>query len=135
MLVGEDVLLQIAGIQTPPEASERLAATALADRIRAGDRRMRDALRQVGEWLGIGVAGVVNLLNPQAVILGGYLGALLEWLEPPLRTALSEHVLAADWSPCEILASSLGEEAAVRGAAALALREVIADPVSIRARL
>jgi predicted NBD/HSP70 family sugar kinase len=135
MLVGEDVLLQIAGVEAPPDASERLAATELAARVRAGDRRMRDALGQVGEWLGIGLAGVVNLLNPEAVILGGYLGALLEWLEPPLRTALSEHVLAGDWSPCEILASSLGEHAAVRGAAALALREVIADPASIRAQV
>jgi predicted NBD/HSP70 family sugar kinase len=132
MLVGEDALLEIAGIEGPTEGSARLAATTLADRIRGGDTRTEDALRQIGEWLGLGLAGVVNVLNPEAIILGGYLGALVEWLEQPLTTALSERVLASNWAPCRILPSQIGEQAAVHGAAALPLREVISDPSSIR---
>jgi predicted NBD/HSP70 family sugar kinase len=130
MLVGEDALMAIAterGITAP---SGQTAARALAERIQQGDRRTLASVERIGQWLGIGLAGTVNLLDPEALVLGGCLGELAQWLERPLREGFTLGTLADD--SCEILASQLGHSAAVRGAAALALREVIADPVSIR---
>jgi predicted NBD/HSP70 family sugar kinase len=130
MLVGEDALMAIAVERGLTATSGRMATRALAGRIRQGDRRTLAAVERIGQWLGIGLAGTVNLLDPEALVLGGCLGELAQWLERPLREAFKVGTLADD--SCEILASQLGHSAAVRGAAALALREVIADPVSIR---
>jgi predicted NBD/HSP70 family sugar kinase len=132
MLVGEDALMAIAADHDLPCATAPIAARALAARIRHGDADTAAAVERMGRWLGIGLADMVNLLDPEAVVLGGCLGVLAEWLQPPLREALSSGALATDCAPCRIVPSRLGEVAAVHGAAALALREVIADPTSIR---
>jgi predicted NBD/HSP70 family sugar kinase len=133
MLVGEDALLAIAAESGVAAPSARMAAQVVAERIRHGDRQTLASVERIGRWLGIGLAGTVNVLDPEALVLGGCLGELAQWLERPLREAFAVGTLADD--SCEILASGLGDSAAVRGAAALALREVIADPVSIRALL
>jgi predicted NBD/HSP70 family sugar kinase len=130
MLVGEDALMAIAVERGLTATSGRMATRALAGRIRQGDCQTLAAVERIGQWLGIGLAGTVNLLDPEALVLGGCLGELAQWLGRPLREAFKVGTLADD--SCEILASQLGHSAAVRGAAALALREVIADPVSIR---
>jgi len=135
MLVGEDALMAIAAEHGLPSATAPIAARAIAARIREGDAETAAAIERMGGWLGIGLADMVNLLDPEAVVLGGCLGVLAEWLQPPLREALSSGALATGCAPCRIVPSRLGDAAAVRGAAALALREVIADPTSIRALL
>jgi predicted NBD/HSP70 family sugar kinase len=129
MLVGEDALMAVAAEHGIEADSGRTAASALGERIRAGDVRTLASVERIGQWLGIGLAGTVNVLDPEALVLGGCLGELAPWLERPLRDAFAVGTLA---DACEILASTLGDSAAVRGAAALPLRDVIADPVSIR---
>lgn len=132
MLVGEDALMAIAADHGLPSATAPIAAAALAARIREGDSDTTAAIERMGGWLGIGLADMVNLLDPEAVVLGGCLGVLAEWLQPPLREQLSSRALATGCATCRIVPSQLGDAAAVRGAAALAIREVIADPISIR---
>lgn len=82
----------------------------------------------MGTWLGIGLASVANVLNTGAVVLGGYFQPLAEWLAGPVQRELSTRVLSARWSPVVVVGSALGSEAAVRGAAALTLHEVLEDP-------
>jgi predicted NBD/HSP70 family sugar kinase len=130
MLVGEDALLAIAAEHAMPARSAREAARLLARHNREGDERTLGSVQRLGHWLGIGLAGAVNVLDPEALVLGGCLGELAPWLEQPLQQAFAVGTLADD--ACEILASRLGDAAAVRGAAALALRNVIDDPVSIK---
>ena len=78
--------------------------------------------------LGVGVASAVNLLDVDAVVLAGCLGPLSPWLEDEVRLALRDRVLSAAVSRCELRASVLGEGAAVRGAAALILRDALVAP-------
>jgi predicted NBD/HSP70 family sugar kinase len=102
--------------------------TDLAARASEGDEQALRALADAGRWLGIGVASAANLLNPRGVVVGGYFATLAEWLLPGLREELDARVLAAEWDPPRVVISALGAEAAVRGAAGLALRRVFADP-------
>lgn len=102
--------------------------TDLAARATAGDERVLEALADAGRWLGIGVASAANLLNPRGVVVGGYFATLATWLVPGLQEELEARVLAAEWEPPRVLISALGAEAGVRGASALALRRVFADP-------
>jgi predicted NBD/HSP70 family sugar kinase len=102
--------------------------TDLAARATEGDEQALRALADAGRWLGIGLASAANLLNPRGVVVGGYFATLAQWLLPGLREELDARVLAAEWDPPRVVISALGAEAAVRGAAALALRRVFADP-------
>ena len=102
----------------------------LAGRARMGDQQALGALRDAGRWLGIGIASAANLLNFQAVVLGGFFAQLATWLAAPIARELETHVLASQWAVPRLLPSTLGPEAAVRGAAAQSLRRVLADPAS-----
>ena len=77
------------------------------------------------------VASAANLLNPDGVVVGGYLARLGEWLVPGLEAELAARVLSSEWDVPRVVTSALGAEAAVRGAAALALRRVLEDPAVV----
>jgi predicted NBD/HSP70 family sugar kinase len=131
-VVGLEALLESAGLD-PDSASTTTGSgepvAALAARARAGDEQALSALRESGRWLGIAIASAANLLNFQAVVLGGFFGQLSTWLTAPIERELEVHVLASNWAIPRVLPSTLGPEAAVRGAAAQSLRRVLADPV------
>jgi predicted NBD/HSP70 family sugar kinase len=104
---------------------------ALAARAESGDERALEALAEAGRWLGVGVASAANLLNPSGIVIGGYFATLASWLAPGLEQGLCERVLSAEWDVPIVVRSELGGEAAVRGAAAAALRRVFADPALV----
>jgi predicted NBD/HSP70 family sugar kinase len=108
------------------DVERRLAG--IVQRAEAGDARTLSALQDVGSWLGIGGAVLVNILNPDVLVLGGYFAVLGPWLEEPLERALRERVIAPDGGGCRVVRSELGFAAAVRGGAQIALDQVFADP-------
>jgi predicted NBD/HSP70 family sugar kinase len=132
-VAGLEALLEMAGMD-PNEATTTTGSgepvAALASRARAGDDKALAALREGGRWLGIAIASASNLLNFQAVVLGGFFGQLSTWLAAPIARELEVHVLASEWAVPRLLPSTLGPEAAVRGAAAQSLRRVLADPAA-----
>jgi predicted NBD/HSP70 family sugar kinase len=133
-VAGLEALLEMAGLD-PGDAATTAGSgepvATLAARARAGDEQALEALREGGRWLGVGIASAANLLNFQAVVLGGFFGQLSTWLAAPIARELEAHVLASDWAIPRVLPSTLGPEAAVRGAAAQSLRRVLADPGSV----
>jgi predicted NBD/HSP70 family sugar kinase len=135
-LAGLEPLLESAGLD-PAGASTTAGSgepvSALATRARMGDQQALEALVDAGHWLGIGIASAANLLNFQAVVLGGFFAQLATWLAAPIARELETHVLASEWGVPRLLPSTLGPEAAVRGAAALSLRRVLTDPASAEA--
>ena len=118
-------LLHAAGLERSADVA------ALAERADAGDERTLAALADAGHWLGVGVASAANLLNPHGVVVGGYFATLAPWLLPGLEEELAARVLAAEWDAPRVVISELGAGAAVRGAAALALRRVYTDPAVV----
>ena len=78
--------------------------------------------------LGIVVAGVLNLLNPGAVILGGSLARAGDRLVRPLREAVATRTLVASAAVPDIRTSELGERAVALGAATHVLLAALADP-------
>ncbi|HET6938460.1 MAG TPA: ROK family transcriptional regulator [Nocardioides sp.] len=105
---------------------ERLAE--LNRRADLGDTRTLGALAQVGGWVGVGCAVLVNALNPAAIVLSGYFAAVGEHMREAIETRLRADVLAPDAGGTRIELSTLGFTASVRGGAALALETVFADP-------
>jgi predicted NBD/HSP70 family sugar kinase len=86
------------------------------------------ALDDAGRSLGIALASTFNLFDARAVVLGGCFGPLAPWLAGAVRRTLVERSLAARSGSFVVLPSAFGDEAAVRGAAALSLHRVLDAP-------
>jgi predicted NBD/HSP70 family sugar kinase len=127
-LVGLEALLESAGLERAETAGSGEPVSALAARARGGDEAALRALRDGGRWLGLAIASATNLLNFQAVVLGGFFAQLSTFLASPIARELEVHVLASNWAVPRLLPSTLGPEAAVRGAAALSLQRLLSDP-------
>ncbi|OII60470.1 transcriptional regulator [Streptomyces sp. CC53] len=129
---GQAALLRGAGLDA--DAGARGVAE-LERRAGAGDTRALAALERAGRMLGLVLSGAVNLLDPEAVVLGGVFRGLMPWLGRAADEELSRRVVSGLWSAGggRLRASSPSGDAA-RGAAALVVRDVIADPVQYAER-
>jgi glucokinase-like ROK family protein len=90
---------------------------------RGGDPGCRRVIADAGHHIGQAVAMLCNLLNPARIIVGGDLSAAEELLLDPLRGALRRYAIPSAAEDVEISTGSLGEQAEVRGAVALAIGE------------
>ncbi len=125
--IGEGALLALAGRPTTSGAAGVDAVLALAA---AGDSTALAALAHVGRWLGIGLAGLVNILNPRLIILGAMLGRIHPFVREAMDTELSRRVLPAPGGLVRIVPATLGVDAPLRGAAELAFEPLLADPAA-----
>ncbi|WP_249044778.1 ROK family transcriptional regulator, partial [Crossiella equi] len=117
-------------VRDPSLDLEKRLAT-IAARARSGDERTLAALARIGGALGVGASILVNILNPAAVVLGGYFAVLADWLVGPAERELAARVVASHAdspSGCRLLPSDLGFTAAVRGGAYAAMDHVLTDP-------
>lgn len=103
------------------------AVDAAADLAAAGDTETLEAIREVGWWLGIGISNLVNMLNPDVIVLGGLYHRLYDYLEESVAEGASRSLDAAA-SMLEIRRSVVGQNAPLVGASELALAGVIDDP-------
>jgi glucokinase len=105
-----------------PEKVTGVEVTIAATR---GDRFAVDVLAEVGCRLGEGIAGLVNVLDPDVVVVGGGAVEAGELLLAPARRAYTDSVEGVDYRPeVPILAAALANDAGAVGAAALAWLEV-----------
>jgi glucokinase len=89
--------------------------------IRKGDKFVEKIVEEAAEYAGIGIANVINILNPEIVVVGGgVIEALENEMMPRLIKAAKEHVMPGTMSGIEIEASKLGDHAGITGAAVLA---------------
>ncbi|MBT2526030.1 ROK family transcriptional regulator [Streptomyces sp. ISL-99] len=125
---GQRAVLRAAGID---ENAGLPGVAELESRARADDARAVAAIRQAGAMLGLVLSGAVNLFDPDAVVLGGIYRTLMPWLSPPAEREMERRVVSGLWpgDSGRLRASSLTGDAA-RGAAALVVRDVLADPAA-----
>jgi predicted NBD/HSP70 family sugar kinase len=126
--IGEGALLRLAGRSQP--ASDEATAAVFAD-ARAGDQAALNAVREVAESLGRAIASLVNTLNPQCAVLGGYLSELLDIARPDIERALFEYTLEAHGGYVELIHPLFGADAALLGAAEMAFADLLADPLTV----
>ena len=86
----------------------------------AGRRAMRD-VAGLADWLGLGLANLANLLNPEVIVVGGGLTNLGPMLFTPLRKAVRKYGFSIAGERVKVLRAKLGKRVGVMGAVALAL--------------
>ncbi|SHN45858.1 Sugar kinase of the NBD/HSP70 family, may contain an N-terminal HTH domain [Cryptosporangium aurantiacum] len=113
---------------SPEAGAGRSPEAGIAARARAGEPGMLGALAEAGEALGIALAGALNLLDLDAVVLGGAHAELAPWLVGPIEEQLARRLVGAAVSRPVVRASVLGADAAALGAAWSVLDRVLDDP-------
>jgi predicted NBD/HSP70 family sugar kinase len=100
----------------------------LITRARAGDAKAIAALESTARYLGLGLASIVNAVDPARIYIGGEIIAAWDLIEPAARAALSERALSPDAAKTEIRTVTLEEHPRLRGAAALVAAPAFAAP-------
>lgn len=95
----------------------KVTAEIVAAAARRGDKAAQRVLNEVGTNLGLGVANIVSLLNPDLVVLGGGLAAIGDLLLVPLRRAVRQWAQPLAARQVRIVRSRLGTQAGILGAA------------------
>ncbi|MEU4334349.1 ROK family protein [Micromonospora lupini] len=126
--IGEHGLLRAAGRS---DARGRDALLAVFDAADRGDARAQTAVRQAGDWLGFGVANLVNVFNPEMVIFGGTMRDLYLAAAAQIRSRLNSNALGACLEHVRLRTPKLGEDAPLIGAAELAFERLLADPLDV----
>ncbi len=86
-----------------------------------GDVRCRRAISDAGREIGVAVAGLCNLINPERVIVGGLLSRADDVLLQPLREAIRRHAVQAAADRVEVVQAVFVERAELLGSLALAI--------------
>ena len=102
------------------------SAQSLASAAKNGDSWARDGLRATGHWLGLGIANVVNLLDLEAVVIGGGLSMLDDPWWSTIKRTFQTNLINADHREVEIRKAMLPSNAGLMGAIILA-RERLCD--------
>lgn len=126
--VGENVLLRLAGRLPgggPPAVAEVIAAA------QAGDTRAAEALAEVADWCGVGIRTVINVFNPEIVVLGGCLAQVWRAAEDRVDEALNRSTMMSPRQDVVIRSASLEDEASLVGAAELAFAPVLDHPQAV----
>jgi predicted NBD/HSP70 family sugar kinase len=123
--IGEGALLRRAG--HPPNAGREEVEAVLREAA-AGAPDVLEALDAVGRWLGFGLAGLVNVFNPQVVVLGGLFGRIHPFVETTVATELDRLALPQTRDAVRVIPAALGVDAPLLGAAELAFEPLLADP-------
>ena len=84
-----------------------------------GDPVAKRIFEIVGEYIGIGLTSVINLLNPEKVIIGGGVAESGELLLAPIRKTIKERAMVVSGNAVEIVPAQLGNSAGVIGASML----------------
>lgn len=93
-----------------------------------GDPGCRRLLIDAGIQLGIAMGSLVNLVNPDRIVLGGELGVATELLLEPLRRGLADTAMPAAASVVQVVPAQLGERASALGGVALVLGAAASAP-------
>ncbi|WP_406313373.1 ROK family protein [Streptosporangium sp. NBC_01639] len=129
---GERAVLEAAG-RLGPEMG-RDAVRAVVDAADRGDIVAQAALSRVGDWLGLGVANLVNVFNPEMVVFGGMLREVYLGSAAQVRSRVAVDALSPSRDVLRLRTSALGDDATLVGAAELAFAQVLADPLEVLLR-
>ena len=89
---------------------------------RQGDKKALKAIQETAHYLAIGISNLVNIFNPELIIIGGGLSNIRELLFVPIRKEFKNYALTLPAQSVKIVRAKLGTKAGVLGAAALCIR-------------
>ncbi|RPI22420.1 MAG: ROK family protein, partial [Chloroflexota bacterium] len=99
-----------------------------------GDRVALAALDETSWYIGLGVANLINVLNPKLVVLGGYLSPAYPLMLPKIKTVVEERALRWSWENADIVIAQHGSDASLMGAIATIYEHALSFPIETLAQ-
>lgn len=112
---------------------EKLTGKMISDAVGQDDGFASWVMQETGVWLGIGIGSLINVLNPEMVVLGGGMIAAGEKLFQPIRETARNQSFDVPGERATIVAAALGNDAGVIGAAGCALERANAQGMHVSA--
>lgn len=125
--VGDGALLALAG--RPGDPTDAAVAAVFAD-ADSGEPTALASVRAIAEPLGRAIAGLVNTLNPQRVVLGGSLARHLALARHEIEQSLERYAHERHGRTVQLVAPALGADSALLGAAEAAFMALLEDPLT-----
>jgi predicted NBD/HSP70 family sugar kinase len=97
-------------------------------RARAGDAAAREALQASGRLIGLGLAAIVNAINPGRIIVGGEIAGAWEMIGQAVVAAMAERTLTQGTAATPVIPEPHDQDTRLRGAAALVVAPIFAAP-------
>lgn len=107
----------------PKAAYQDISAKTIAEAAEAGDKIAIEVYRLCGEYLGRGLSILIDILNPQKIIIGSIFKRSKELIWPAAKAIIEQEALFQSRSCCEVLAAELGEKLGDYAALATAIYE------------
>ncbi len=107
---------------------ERLTVPMVIEAARMGDAVALETFDQVGHFLGIGIASLVNALNPDLVVFGGILSLAGDFFLPIVKDELNRRALRWNAEATEVLIAQHGFDACVMGGVATVSQAIVMEP-------
>jgi len=104
-----------------------LTPEVISDAAKGGDAIAREVLDETGMYLGIGVANLIQLYNPEVFIIGGGIAQAGDLLFDPIRRTVNARAQMVPATTCKIVPAALGDDAGVIGASVLVLDQLQAQ--------
>ena len=101
--------------------------TEVIARAQGNDDMARQALKETGNYLGLGIANILQAVDPEAVVIGGHIVKAWEIIFPEIQRVVKEHIFFDIKREVKILPTSLMIRPRLLGAATLALKEIFRD--------
>lgn len=102
------------------EEGRKLTPKLIMDAARRGDSVGKRVAREMGEALGVAIASLVNVFNPEAVVIGGGVSGSFDLISPHIEREIARRAFEAPAAMARIEPSSLGNDATAIGAAMFA---------------
>ena len=94
-----------------------------------GDKEAIDSFLEAGRAMGQGFAGLINIFNPEKIILGGPLSIAGDYLLPAIKETITRHSMPEIDQQTEVVLSTFGPDASLIGATAIVVDKVLSKPM------
>lgn len=111
---------------------ESLTAQDVAEAARRGDLAAQEVIKRAGTYIGIAIAGLINLINPSTVIIGGGVAQVGDLLTTPIRQAVRQRSLRASEHGVRITTAMLGRRSSLIGALVQAINVALFEDIERR---
>lgn len=140
--IGHTLLMQSSDVEPYFKSLEEMAAdpavlqavqaqhlAEVVERANAGDEQARQALRRSGEALGVGLANLVNTLNPERVIISGEGTLAGDYRLQPMLETMKKHTFNGLLDSVDVIIEPTDDRVWARGAASLVISKVFESPM------
>jgi predicted NBD/HSP70 family sugar kinase len=106
----------------------RLTVPMIVQAAQQGDQVALDAWQELGYWFGVGLANLVNVLNPERIVIGGSLSLGHEFILPIVKEIVSQRALHWPCQSCAIVIAEHAMDACAMGGIATVYRKILSQP-------